>query len=615
MTAAVVDTGIEFTDVFCGAGGSSAGLAAAGLRLKLAANHWPRAIESHAANFPDAEHLIADINNYDMRRLPRTHVLWASPICTEVSPSGGRKRKARQSPGQLEIEELGHVAKPGFERTRATFWDVIRATEVHRYPIVIVENVVEAVTQWELFDIWLAGMRKLGYHAQIVSVSAAHVYDDAGNDPAPQWRDRIYIFCTRLDITAPVISPSPKAWCFACVQLVDAVQSWKRPEGLRVGKYGQQYVYRCPRAECRHAIVEPYVLPALAAIDLTDIGQRIGDRKKPLAPATMRRMHVGRRLFGQPVQLAVHGHTYERPGYARVWPADQSPMPGRSGTPGDGFAYPSFLDIARTNNRPHAIEEPLAPITTGRNHNLVTPPPGMICVNHDDGAYVADERPLATRSTKLGDGMIWPPMVVPAGGTWNTTPTSALEPIRTRTTRDTEGVATPPAFLTLLRNNQTVASLDDPLSTVTSGGRHHGLTVPAGFIQKHHGGLGYAGAEHMVKDLGQPLATIVARANLSLVIPYRRGSVATRIGTDPLSTVATIEQHGTATAPDDDADLQDWHFRMLKPREHGRAQRFRDSYIITGNQGEQTMQFGNAVASNVPQWLAGYVIQALGGAA
>jgi len=38
---------------------------------------------------------------------------------------------------------------------------VIRAVEVHRYLAVIVENVVEVVDQWELFDWWVDGMRQL----------------------------------------------------------------------------------------------------------------------------------------------------------------------------------------------------------------------------------------------------------------------------------------------------------------------------------------------------------------------------------------------------------------------------------------------------------------------
>ena len=38
---------------------------------------------------------------------------------------------------------------------------------------------------------------------------------------------------------------------------------------------------------------------------------------------------------------------------------------------------------------------------------------------------------------------------------------------------------------------------------------------------------------------------------------------------------------------------------MLKAREHLRAQRFPDTYTVTGNAAEQTMQAGNAVSANV----------------
>ncbi len=54
---------------------------------------------------------------------------------------------------------------------------------------------------------------------------------------------------------------------------------------------------------------------------------------------------------------------------------------------------------------------------------------------------------------------------------------------------------------------------------------------------------------------------------------------------------------------------------MLKPREHGRAQRFPDDYRTIGNSSEQTMGFGNAVSSNVAQWLGGIIIQLLSNSA
>jgi hypothetical protein len=185
---------LDFTDIFCGAGGSSIGLAEAGLELKLAANHWDRAIETHSANFRDADHLCADVSNYDMRRLPRTRVLWASPICTENSPAGGRKRRPK---GQLDIfEESGHVPGAGMERTRATFHDVIRAAEVHRYDAVIVENVTEAA-DWELWDWWLGGMVLLGYNYQLVSVSSAHV----GGEDGARWQQHRLVL--KLEKTLP----------------------------------------------------------------------------------------------------------------------------------------------------------------------------------------------------------------------------------------------------------------------------------------------------------------------------------------------------------------------------------------------------------------------------
>lgn len=146
----------------------------------------------------------------------------------------------------------------------------------------------------------------------------------------------------------------------------------------KIGKYGRQYVYRCPRQECRHAIVEPYVLPAAAAIDWSDLGSRIGDRKRPLAENTVRRIRAGLALFAQPVMVAVGGNTWERPGsgYVHAWPAAETPMGARTGTPGEALATPPFLMLLRSGRvRTVAPEgEPLASImANGSNHGLVLP--------------------------------------------------------------------------------------------------------------------------------------------------------------------------------------------------------------------------------------------------
>jgi DNA (cytosine-5)-methyltransferase 1 len=487
---------ITFTDIFCGAGGSSTGLVAAGMELKLAANHWARAIETHAANHPDADHLCADVNNYDMRRLPRTDILWASPICTEISPAGGRKRKPVHGQIGFDLQEYGVVPDAAWERTRATAYDVIRATEVHRYKAVLCENVLEFVVDWELFDWWRKGMEMLGYNSQIVSASSAHL-GGATNDAAPQWRDRIYIVFTRKGIPLPDVQPRPAAWCPECDENVHAVQAWRN--GRRVGKYKQQYDYRCPNKQCGHAVVEPYVRPAAAVIDWTDLGVRIGDRPehglRPLADNTVKRIRTG-------------------------------------------------LDML------------------GRQRMVLTVNHG----GHDGRAYPADAAPLAARTVKIGDAVL-----VPAGGTWNTTPTSTAEPMRTRLAnpKGFEALLTPPqaddSFIVTLRNHATARPVSEPVDTVTAKGRHHWLVIP------------YRNAAS--KTTGEPFHTLSTKDSAALL--------------------------GPAPA------LEDCHYRMIQPREQLLAQRFPDDYVMKGNKGEQTMQAGNAVSCNAAQWLGERVLAVL----
>lgn len=54
---------LTVTDLFCGAGGSSSGLEEVpGVTVRMAANHWPLAVETHNTNLPHALHDTADIS-------------------------------------------------------------------------------------------------------------------------------------------------------------------------------------------------------------------------------------------------------------------------------------------------------------------------------------------------------------------------------------------------------------------------------------------------------------------------------------------------------------------------------------------------------------------------
>lgn len=300
------ETGHQVTmlDLFCGAGGSSSGAhSIPGVKVIMAANHWPLAIETHNTNHPDTDHDCADLSQVDPRRYPKTDGLWASPECTNHSQAKGRKTHDEAS-----------------ERSRATMWDVCRFAEHHGYKFVIVENVIDVV-KWVGYRGWITTMTDLGYDHKVVYLNSMHA-NQAGL-PAPQSRDRVYVVFWRKGDRRPDFEKwtSPRAVC-SMHGRIRATQTWKKPD-KEWGRYRAQYVYRCPGTECGHEVVDPMWLPALYAIDFSIPGTRIGDRKRPLAPKTRARIEAGVRKWWRPFTMEAAGNTFERRPGVRTWPADQ----------------------------------------------------------------------------------------------------------------------------------------------------------------------------------------------------------------------------------------------------------------------------------------------------
>lgn len=443
-------SGPVFLDFFAGFGGSSSGLVEAGYELATAYNHWDKAVAVHSANHKKADHVQGDLSGYDMRRLPRNaEVLWASPECTWHSPAGGRARPKRQD--EIDLFGEAQLGPDAGIRSRATMWDPIRAAEARRFKVVMIENVPEVAT-WELFPVWLKGWEALGYEWQIVNVSAAHVYSE-GNAPAGQWRDRIYIVLWQKGVKMPRIEPRPLAWCDQCDAVVESVQSWKKHSPIQVGKYGRQYVYVCGANRHAKHVVEPYVLPAAAVIDWSDLGIRIGDRDRPLAAATMRRVEMGLRMFARPAVVQGAGQTWDAavPGhraygdptaYYRAWAADTEPLMTRqAGGSGDAIALPPELGVTDAGGPDYRAME-----AVGLDYS-----PFLTAVNHDqdDRARRLGGGPLPTRSTKIGDGLVFPPYISHQYGEM-----SGSE----------------------RRNDDIEAS---PLGAITAGGAHHNLVIPS----------------------------------------------------------------------------------------------------------------------------------------
>lgn len=185
---------ITAIDGFSGAGGSTTGLVQAGIRVEVAANHWPLSVATHKLNHPDVEHRTKDLSEIDWRTFPSTDLAWWSPSCRWHGRCGGRKRPT------LEVEQLRADAGA---IDRATAFAVIACAEVHMQPVIIVENVPE-FRDWTLYRWWLDGLRALGYRTSELLLDAAG-YGHA------QYRKRIFIVATLpgvdVDLTPPALDP------------------------------------------------------------------------------------------------------------------------------------------------------------------------------------------------------------------------------------------------------------------------------------------------------------------------------------------------------------------------------------------------------------------------
>lgn len=539
---------LTLTDLFCGAGGSSTGaIQVPGVTVRAASNHWQLAVETHNTNHPDADHICADLSQIDPRYFPRSDVLWASPECTNHSIARGKKRAQDGMGPDLFGQGLPDEAA---QRSRATMWDVPRFAEVHRYDDVIVENVVDAAN-WVPFKAWLLAMDSLGYDHQVVYLNSMHAW--ALGVPAPQSRDRMYVVFWRKGSRKPDLEhmQRPPAVCPEHGR-VAAMQAFKNP-AKRWGRYRAQYVYRCPRVECRNQVVEPAWVPAASIIDWTDLGTRIGDRARPLAEKTIRRIQAGiDRYWGEALAVPVEGREGK----------DAAPLSGPSRTQTTrnetGVAFPPLMTPAggTWNEDARPIIEPWRTRTTRETEGVTFPP--MVHFEAAGNTYDAADPKHPAHGRESGYYRVW------GGG----------EPFKTMHTTASKGVAFPPFIAELRGGGSDARPAAAPLSTVTASGNHHAL------IMRNNGPGGTNGA-HLSTPVGEPIRTVTTSGHQSLLTQGR------------------------------EVKVEDCYFRMLTPGEIQQAMAFPAEYVLLGTKREKVRMAGNAVTPPAARDLVGAVAASL----
>lgn len=373
---------ITAADLFCGAGGSSSGLAHAvesmGHRLDLLAiNHWSLAIATHKANHPEARHLCVNLDTVDPRKVvPGGHldILIASPECQHHSRARG--------------------SKPMSDQSRASAWIVLRWVEALRVDRVLIENIPEFV-DWsplgkdgrplksmkgKTYLAFLDALRSLGYRVEWRILNTAN-YGDATT------RKRVFIMARRGN--RKIHWPDPSHVQDPKVELFKGVKRWRA---------------------------------AKEVIDWRIPGHSIFQRKRPLAPTTVARIAAGLKRFcgpyADPFLVMLYGtgkaRSIHRPlptvtakgqhiGLVKPFFMRYSDAPGKRRDIVKPWILP--LNHGRGDLRTHSIEKPMPTVTSVDAWAIVQP---FLIQYYGQSGEAGVHGPLPTVTTKDRFGLIEP---------------------------------------------------------------------------------------------------------------------------------------------------------------------------------------------------------------
>jgi site-specific DNA-cytosine methylase len=575
-------------DLFSGFGGLTTGIKLAGFETIAAANHNPYKVEVHEKNHPETEHWIADLvdteapSYHSARDLPPAQLLAAGISCVNHTQANSAKAYEQG----LTLFDL---PDPDFdtrvtrsERDRATANCVLHYADQH-HPLLILLECTTELASWgkalpnrpkigdgTTYRWWLKEFVNLGYRYKILYLNSMFF-------GVPQSRDRWFGVFSDKRLPIPDLEHRPPSWCSSCDRIVEAVWSWKTgiPASGSV-RYGKQYNYRCPA--CRGEVFPP-MAPSINALDLTNLGTRIGDRKTPPAPATLARAERCRQRFAEfpavllpSAAIPPEGHPWQ--------PMAASPMLVSTGAimgaAGHTFERPG------SDCRSRGLDEPLWAQSATNSTGLITPPIALAVDNYQGGPRSAAE-PLPTQGGSETLGVLSSGILPLRKGA---RPVPASEPLPTVTGNQVLGLLTAGGYI---KNNGDISEaayrahpLSDPLGTVVGTATTQGVLF--GGWYKQNGGRGTETAPHPLID---PLGTLTGRDTTGLLLA------------EWAETLAKLK-------------LDDCYLRMLGPHEVGRGCGFdvdfpgygyQGAFVVWGSARDQVDGYGNAVSPAVGAWI------------
>ena len=517
----------EFTvDMFAGGGGTSKGIEGAlGSAVDIAINHDAHAIEIHKANHPKTYHFLTDVREVDPRQVLADRpvgLLWLSPDCTHHSRAKGGK------PVKRNRRALANVGIVWAETRRPRVIILENVQEFEDWGPLGDDNTPDKARAGQSFKRWCAKLRRLGYQVEHRALVAA----DYG---APTIRKRLFLIARRDG--KPIVWPKP-THCQSDRAHLLGLQPWRA-------------AYEC--------------------IDWAIPCPSIFERKRPLAEATLRRVHAGvfKFVFSGDPFIVTPGHQ------------------------GAGF-------------RGQSVREPMATVTASRDFGAVVAP---VFAGVGGRAGQSPSRPLTeplrTATGKADEGLVTASLVAMGYG-------------------EAEGQA--PRVMDIAEPSNTVTSGGKKAALlkgflVGAGGPSHGGkprsgSVPMGtLLTENHQAITTAhlttfrGTSKAGRDMRDPVPAITGQGLhvgevRAFLVKYFRTGVPTSVR-KPMPTLSTKHRLGLVEVRGELYQLWDLGLRMLTPRELLRAQfgKYAEGYILLGNQAQQVKAIGNSVAPEVAEAL------------
>lgn len=428
---------ISAADLFCGAGGTSLGLARAceqiGVGVDLTAiNHWHRAVASHERNHPWATHRCAQIETLSPRKVipsGRLDLIVAGCECTHHSKARG--------------------GRPMSDQSRASAWHIVHWAEELRVQNVLIENVPEFM-HWGPLDEDNRPIRSRRGDTFRALITALESLD--------------YRVEHRIINCADLGDPTTRRRFFLRARLGGGPIHW--PEHTHSGEEGSEL---------------PPWKTARSIIDWNDLGTSIFSRKRPLAPRTIARIKAGIERFcgdyADSFLVMFYGTNTAR--------SLDRPVPTVTAQGGHiGIANP-FLVRYFGRSGAESVDSPLSTIAAQNKHGLITPfilPHDQFTKSNQLCLVDSVDRPMRTVSARNGDNQyLVSPFLVPHFGErpGQTPRTHSLdEPVPSVTGSKGAGSLVSP-FLVPYYGQSKTNSVDDPLGTVTTKDRF-ALVTPDG---------------------------------------------------------------------------------------------------------------------------------------